>query len=243
MIDLGDSEVYKCEKDIFWLKMGFNKFPYYLKHIPNYFQLDETIEWCIDDDDGECIPKDKNYVSGEFVIYEEMIYVATEDISETINPALWYDDTGDNINDNPWQIMYPWNDGDSVVIEPYGWYQDGDAWIADLSRIGKLDTDESDDLDLISVVPNPYIVNSDYFYESPGNSKLRFTRLPVECTVTIFTISGEFITSIKHDDPFSGSEWWDLKNGQGNEIAPGLYIYVVQTPGGDKKIGKFVVIR
>ena len=172
-----------------------------------------------------------------------MLYVATETISETIKPALWYDETGDNINDNPWQILYPWDDGDSVIIEPYGWYQDGDAWIVDLSRIGKIDTDDSDDLDFISVVPNPYIVNSSYFDESYGSSKLRFTRLPSVCTVSIYTISGEFITSLKHDDSFSGNEWWDLKNGQGNEIAPGLYIYVVQTPGGDKKLGKFAVVR
>ena len=74
---------------------------------------------------------------------------------------------------------------------------------------------------------NPYIVNSGYFNESPGNSKLRFTRLPSICTVSIYTISGEFITSFKHDDAFSGNEWWDLKNGQGNEIAPGLYIYIL----------------
>jgi hypothetical protein len=139
VIDLGDSEVYKCEQKVFDLKIGFNKFPYLLKYIPNYFQMDGTIAWCIEDDDGECIPIDKNYVSGDFEIYEEMIYVATKDISETINPALWYDDTGDNINDNPWEMKYPWNDGDSVVIEPYGWYQDGDGWVADLSSLPMMD--------------------------------------------------------------------------------------------------------
>ena len=40
------------------------------------------------------------------------------------------------------------------------------------------DGDSSDDLQLIKVVPNPYIANSDYFNESPGNNLLRFTRLP-----------------------------------------------------------------
>jgi hypothetical protein len=67
--------------------------------------------------------------------------------------------------------------------------------------------------------------------------------LPSVGTVSIYTISGELITSFKHDNSFSGNEWWDLKNGQGNEIAPGLYIYVVQTPGGNKKLGKFAVVR
>ena len=156
---------------------------------------------------------------------------------------MWYDDSGDNINDNPWQMKYPWNDGDSVIIEPYGWYQNGDAWIADLSRIGKIDTDDSDDLDVVSVVPNPYIVNSSYFNESPGNSKLRFTRLPSVCTVGIYTISGEFVTSLKHDDSFSGNEWWNLKNSKGRDVAPGLYIYHVETDNGLSKIGKFSIVR
>jgi hypothetical protein len=178
--------VFECEEKLFWLKIDFKKTPYFLKYIPGYLQMDEAIDWCIKDEDEDCIPVVKNYISGDFVMYEEMLYVATETITETINPALWYDDTGDNINDNPWQIVYPWNDGDSVTIEPYGWYQDGDAWIADMSRIGRLDTDESDDLELISVVPNPYIVNSGYFYESPENSKLRFTRLPSVCIVSKF---------------------------------------------------------
>ena len=72
---------------------------------------------------------------------------------------------------------------------------------------------------------------------------LRFARLPNICEISIYTVTGEFVRKITHNDPYDGNEWWDLKNGQGNEIAPGLYIYVVQTPGGDKKIGKFVVVR
>ena len=67
--------------------------------------------------------------------------------------------------------------------------------------------------------------------------------MPDKCTISIYTISGEFITTIKHDDPFDGNEFWDLKNGRGDQIAPGLYIYVVETPGGDKKVDKFAVVR
>ena len=112
-----------------------------------------------------------------------------------------------------------------------------------LSQIGRRDADNTDDLKLISVVPNPYIVDSGYFNESDGNNKLQFTHLPDECTLSIYTVSGELITSFKHDDPYLGSEWWGLKNDSGNMVAPGLYIFVVQTPSGDKKIGKFAVVR
>ena len=48
---------------------------------------------------------------------------------------------------------------------------------------------------------------------------------------------------ITHNDPYDGNEWWDLKNGKGEFIPPGLYIYVVETPGGEKLIDKFAVVR
>ena len=173
-----------------------------------------------------------------------MLYLATEDISTSNQPHEWYDNNGDNISDNPWKILYPWDEGDYVIIEPYGWYKDGDAWTADLSSLGASDGDSSDDLKLIKVVPNPYIANSDYFNESPGNYKMRFTHLPTSCEITIFTISGELVSKISHSDRFDGNHWWDLKNTAGHLIAPGLYIYTVEAPGiKEPQIGKFAVVR
>ena len=142
-----------------------------------------------------------------------------------------------------WKTLYPWEDGDSIIIEPYGWYRDGDAWVADLSSIGKKDDNPSDDLLDISVVPNPYMVNSNYFNESPGNNLIRFTRLPEKCTITIYTISGEKVRELIHDDHIDGNEWWDLRSFNNQEIAPGLYIYIVETPDGQKVIDKFAVVR
>ena len=184
------------------------------------------------------------YDSLDMIFYGGMLYQATEDVSIYSNtPDEWFDNDGDDINDNPWQMLYPWNDSDYVIIEPYGWYKDGDAWVVDMSEIGAIDDDSSNDLDKIKVVPNPFIGNSNYFNESPGNSLIRFTHLPKKCTISIYTISGEFVTSITHDADFDGSEWWDVRNGRGQEIAPGLYIYVVETPTGEKKIDKFAVVR
>jgi hypothetical protein len=181
------------------------------------------------------------YDSLDVVTYKAMLYQATKEITASYVPDGWY---GDNsVNDNPWQMLYPWAEGDSIIIEPYGWYKDGDAWVVDMSKIGSPDDDSSDNLDNIKVVPTPFIGNSNYFNESPGNSLMRFNHLPQKCTISIYTISGEFVTSIDHDDNFDGSEWWDVKNGRGQEIAPGLYIYVVETPTGEKKIDKFAVVR
>ena len=66
-----------------------------------------------------------------------------DDVVNRPNPAL--DNDGDDINDNPWQMLYPWDDWDFIIIEPYGWYKDGDAWPIDMSEIGALDDDSSDD--------------------------------------------------------------------------------------------------
>jgi hypothetical protein len=95
----------------------------------------------------------------------------------------------------------------------------------------------------VKVVPNPYIVNSGPFNEEFYKKKIRFTRLPAKCTITIFSISGEKVRELHHDDVDDGNLWWDLRSYNNQEIAPGLYIYVVETPGGDKKVDKFAVVR
>jgi len=230
--------VYKKNENVFHLKIDFNFPEYALSHEPDYYRGGyNTTEW--------------DWISGRayeiynLIYYEGMLYRANMEVSDDNPPNKWFDDDGDDINDNVWQILYPWEDGDFVVIEPYGWYQDGDTWVADLSTIGELDNNNDDDLDNISVVPNPYIVNSGYFNESPGNHLIRFTRLPSKCTISIYTVSGEFVAQIDHDDPFSGNEWWNIKNGarKSEPVAPGLYIYVVDTPGGKSKMGKFAIVR
>ena len=58
-------------------------------------------------------------------------------------------------------------------------------------------------------------------------------------------MTGELVKVISHYDEYNSNEWWDLTNGHGQFISPGLYIYVVETPtsSGLKHIGKFVVVR
>ena len=101
------------------------------------------------------------------------------------------------------------------------------------------------DLSKINVVPNPYIVSS-LFNEDANGNRLRFTRLPSKCTIDIFTINGEHVSTIYHEsvnNNADGNEWWDLKNSSGRKVAPGLYIYKVETENGLNKIGKFAIVR
>ncbi len=100
-------------------------------------------------------------------------------------------------------------------------------------------------LDEIRVVPNPYVVNA--FWETQQNERrLRFMFLPGECTVSIYTISGELVTRLEHTNG-TGDMDWNLLSSSGQEIAYGLYIYVIeaQDTGGKTyaHTGKFVVIK
>jgi hypothetical protein len=119
----------------------------------------------------------------------------------------------------------------------------------------------------VKVVPNPYIVHS-MFNESEYLSQLMFTNLTPKYTIKIYTVSGELVTTIEHDDLLSNSEcfkevssnpdpdgyplvyerctgfeFWDLRSVNNQEVAPGLYLFSVESKGSDNFIGKFAVIR
>ena len=53
-------------------------------------------------------------------------------------------------------------------------------------------------LSKIRVVPNPYIVRSD-FSETVYKKRLRFTNLPEGFKISIFTVTGELVNSYKHE--------------------------------------------
>ena len=72
---------------------------------------------------------------------------------------------------------------------------------------------------------------------------MRFINLPQQCRITIFTITGERVVTLNHYNEYDSNEWWNLKNGKGQEIAPGLYIYTVESGNLEPHIGKFAVVR
>ena len=99
-------------------------------------------------------------------------------------------------------------------------------------------------LNNVMVVPNPYVAHSEY-NETEYLRKIRFNNLTPKCTIKIYTISGELVTTINHDSPDEGYAAWDLRSMNNQEVAPGLYIFTVQSDivGVEDFIGKFAVIR
>jgi len=97
-------------------------------------------------------------------------------------------------------------------------------------------------LDDIKVVPNPYIVRNNW-EPSRDYSRIAFTHLPDECTIRIYTISGDHLATLEHESSdFDGNENWNLLTKNRQKIAAGIYIFHVDSPYGEK-IGKFAVIH
>mgnify|MGYP006865006478 FL=1 len=126
-------------------------------------------------------------------------------------------------------------DGAPVPVLPGKLYEDGDA-IASLSGI--------------TVVPNPYLGTA--YWEVEYEDKIEFKNLPPVCKISIFSLAGDLIQEIQHDNA-TDYEFWNLVTKNQQSIVSGVYIYVVEAPkvsetgltSGDlkKHIGKFVVFR
>ncbi len=103
----------------------------------------------------------------------------------------------------------------------------------------------------IYVVPNPFIFNDpERSFGINDPYRIEFRNLPQSCTIRIYTLSGDLITLIDHQPDrygnLSGSEVWNQKSDSGLLVAPGLYIYHIQSrvPGLDSKLtGKLMIIR
>ena len=97
------------------------------------------------------------------------------------------------------------------------------------------------DLNKIRVVPDPYIVSNEWETNQFGK-KIMFNHLPSECKISIFTVAGDHIIDLNHNDN-QGYMFWDMRTYNDQYIAYGLYVYVVSLPDGQKKVGKFLVIK
>jgi len=92
----------------------------------------------------------------------------------------------------------------------------------------------------IKVVPNPYIAHADW-ETTEGLRKIQFTNLPRLCHIRIYTLAGDLVQTIKHDNG-SGTEEWDLLSENQQGISSGVYFYHITSEYGEM-IGKFAVIK
>ncbi len=99
------------------------------------------------------------------------------------------------------------------------------------------------------VVPNPYVGAASFepqrfAVSGRGERKIEFRNLPSNCTIRIYTLTGELVQTLQHDGNINeGVIPWDLRNSSNLEIAPGLYIYHVDGKDVGTYVGKFAIIK
>ncbi len=101
--------------------------------------------------------------------------------------------------------------------------------------VNMLDTISRASLSDVKVVPNPYIVRA-LWDQNRFNQHIDFRHLPSSCTIRIFNVAGEWITTLVKDGIVGnnevydeeGSLSWDLRNYEGLKVASGLYLYQLE---------------
>ena len=117
--------------------------------------------------------------------------------------------------------------------------------------------------------PNPYYYGAAWEGQSnfqEESRKMIFANLPKRCQIRIYTVAGDFIDDIYHDQDYDGGDirWfqtfgsenaednvfsggehaWDLLSLDSQIISRGLYMYSVEDlDTGEKFTGKFVIIK
>ncbi len=80
----------------------------------------------------------------------------------------------------------------------------------------------------IRVVPNPYKVDGAHNYPTAG--LMRFLNVPHKATIRIFTVAGELVSVVEHDDPSKGEATWNQTPLTGLMRMPaGIYYWVVES--------------
>ena len=81
--------------------------------------------------------------------------------------------------------------------------------------------------------PSPFVIRD--------QSIMKVSNLPTDSTVDVFTLSGKLVCKLKEIDFGGGEVKWGGLNSSGEPVAQGIYLYMVKTPSGYKKIGKIAV--
>lgn len=106
----------------------------------------------------------------------------------------------------------------------------------------------------VTVYPNPYVGDGGYAgagYEDPLRTgfvdyerRIHFLNLPPQCTIKIFTVSGDLVRTMHHPGRYSDTDaklTWNVRSTNNEIVTSGIYIFSVESKWGHQ-IGKIVVI-
>ncbi len=170
--------------------------------------------------------------------FEDIDGVPGPDFDLILNPdgtsydTLWHYTYGDTL---------PLHTSDTLYFVSAKPYKDGDALRIQTKKY-MIESAVETALDSVRVVPNPYVINAEWELNA-NRREIHFTHIPAQCDIHIYTLTGEPVRTIHHDNAQVGWASWDLLTENRQLVSYGLYIYVVKTPDGRDKIGKFAIIQ
>lgn len=131
--------------------------------------------------------------------------------------------------------VYTTNNSGLVDNEPRGMAIDpttGDLYIATnfgLSRLLSRFGTPTDDIEQVLAFPNPYLAGA-----SDDRLRFNFNRAG---TVRIFSVAGDLVATVEVNEGWSGT------NDSGNEVASGVYLFVITDEEGNVGRGKILLVR
>ena len=144
-----------------------------------------------------------------------------------------------------WNVVWwktDWVTGDIVDFVYANPIQQGvDTWaLSTVANTSSMDNITQNDIDLISVYPNPYY-GLHALETSRSDKYVSFNHLPEKATIRIFSLGGTMVKEIRKNST-SQIATWDLKNQYEYPIASGIYIIHIDTDYG-KKVLKLAVVQ
>lgn len=132
--------------------------------------------------------------------------------------------------------------GDVIQFRTYKPFLSGDVFTFSTVSAGIAEVKEKALLDDVRVVPNPFVVWSEWSYDG-GGERIAFTNLPAKSTIYVYTSAGDLVKKLVHESLTTGTLFWNMLNESNQSVAYGLYVYVVEAEDGQSKIGKFALIK
>ncbi len=95
--------------------------------------------------------------------------------------------------------------------------------------------------DEIYAFPNPFRAGAGF----PGaeGERVAFANLPPGARVRVFTAAGDDVNDLGPEMQRGGQIYWETDNRDGEDVAPGVYLYKVEMPQREPYWGRLVIIR
>ena len=93
----------------------------------------------------------------------------------------------------------------------------------------------------VRVFPNPFREVSGFPTTGDENS-IVWANIPEECTIRVYTSSGELVKTLHHQSTSSGQEVWNQLADARQVVAPGIYFWTLQSSVGNTR-GTLLIIK